>query len=199
LQGGQTAGAARCYFCGKLIREEDVQTTKHDVGHGYEMIALICPECRILKERGEGPFRKEIKWGPLVVFLVVLAVILSLVFYHLVLPAIPGHGLTLNVDRVEQMDNGFRVHMTATNHTGDALTLPLFGYFFVKDDLGNQYTADPFSSTFPRDVAPGATVSGYANMEKPLDRRASRLSAEFTTVFGSLRVNSARVENVSVR
>jgi hypothetical protein len=108
-------------------------------------------------------------------------------------------GLTLKVDRVESTGDRFHVHMTATNHTKDALRLPLFGYFFVTDDLGNQYKADPFASTFPQDVAPGATVSGYAIMEKPLHPGATKLKVAFTTVFGSFAVKSASVENVPVR
>jgi hypothetical protein len=110
-----------------------------------------------------------------------------------------GGGLTLKVDRVETGDGRFLVHMTATNNTKDALRLPLFGYFFVTDDLGNQYKADPFSSTFPQDVAPGATVSGYALMEKPLAPGATKLKVAFTTVFGSFAVKSVSVENVPVR
>lgn len=206
LEVGQESGAARCYFCGKLIREQDVQKTKHQVGHGYEIFALICPACRQQKERGEGPFRPRIPWAGVVAVLVFLGFGLFVLSQFGGLPSLGGLGpsnspnaLTLRVDRVEQQGGNFRVWMTATNHTSDQLTLPLFGYFFVTDDLGNQYTADPFSSTFPRDVAPGATVSGYANMKEPLNGGASRLRAEFTTVFGSFRVKSARVEGVPVR
>jgi hypothetical protein len=138
---------------------------------------------------------------PLIAIVLVVAA-LAVVFF-VVGPGMFGKresaGLTLKVDRVESSPEGFRVHMTATNHTRDALRLPLFGYFFVTDDLGNQYKADPFASTFPQDVAPGATVSGYALMEQPLNPGATRLKVAFTTVFGSFAVRSAAVENVPVR
>ena len=107
-------------------------------------------------------------------------------------------GLTLTVDRIETT-HGFQIWMTAVNQTDAMLMLPLFGYFFVIDDLGNQYTADPFSSTFPMEVAPGATVSGYAEMERPLDSRATRITVMFTQVFGSLSVQSIRIEDIPVR
>jgi hypothetical protein len=108
-------------------------------------------------------------------------------------------GLTLRVDRIEEGAGTFRVHMTATNGTGDKLSLPLFGYFNVVDDMGNQYEASPFSSTFPDDVAPGATISGYANMKTRLNSKASTVKVTFTTVFGSFRVNSITVAEIPVR
>jgi len=108
------------------------------------------------------------------------------------------NGLTLSVDRVEIQGNNFRVFMTATNQTGDNLTLPLFGYFVVVDDRGNQYKADPFSSTFPREVPRGATVKGHANIEAPLNADATILKAGFTTVFGSFSVNSIVVDGIAI-
>jgi hypothetical protein len=110
-----------------------------------------------------------------------------------------GSGLTLKVTKVEKSDRDFLVHMTATNHTKDKLGLPVFKNFYVVDDLGNQYEAEPFASTFPDDVAPGATVSGYAAMTKPLNGQARTLKVTFTTVFGSFAVDSAVVEGVPVR
>jgi hypothetical protein len=107
-------------------------------------------------------------------------------------------GLTLRVDQIEEGTGNFRVHMTATNRTGDRLSLPLFGYFNVVDDLGNQYEASPFSSTFPHDVAPGATISGYANMTSSLNSKASTVKVTFTTVFGSFQVKSITVEGINV-
>jgi hypothetical protein len=108
-------------------------------------------------------------------------------------------GLTLRVDRIEEGTGTFRVYMTASNATSDKVSLPLFGFFNVVDDLGNQYEADPFSSTFPGDVAPGATISGYANMTTRLNSKASTVKVTFTTVFGSLHINSITVEGISVR
>jgi serine/threonine protein kinase len=108
-------------------------------------------------------------------------------------------GLTLRVDKIEEGLSNFRVHMTATNGTRDKLGLPLFGYFNVVDELGNQYEADPFSSTFPHDVAPGATISGYANMKTSLNSKATTVTITFTTVFGSFQVRSITVEGVPLR
>jgi hypothetical protein len=136
-----------------------------------------------------------------VVGLIVLAAIAGIfAFANLDLPFGQGGkgGVTLKVDSVDTSHETFRIHMTATNTTKDTLRLPLFGYFFVTDDFGNQYEADPFASTFPTDVAPGATVSGYALMKKPLDPRATRLKVAFTTVFGSFAVKSVSVDNVPV-
>jgi len=107
-------------------------------------------------------------------------------------------GLTLYVDAID-VGNDFRVWMTAENKTRDELTLPLFGYFFVVDDLGHQYEADPFTSTFPQNVAPGASVSGYALMKTSLDRNARQISVMFTHVFGSFSVSSIAVEGIPVR
>jgi hypothetical protein len=89
--------------------------------------------------------------------------------------------------------------MTAQNARNEKLTLALFKNCFVIDDLGNQYEADPFSSTFPEDVAPGATVSGYADMGGPLNANATRLTVRFTTVFGSLALRSIAVEGIPIR
>ena len=108
-------------------------------------------------------------------------------------------GLTLTVDRVEGQGGGrFRIWMTATNNGSDKLTLPLFGYFKAVDNLGNEYKADPFSSTFPRDLSPGQTLSGYANMETPLNANASVMKVAFTTVFGSFAVDSIMVDGIPV-
>ncbi|MCI0700422.1 MAG: SHOCT domain-containing protein [Planctomycetia bacterium] len=138
----------------------------------------------------------------IVIGLVVAACVVIFVFFRLgqsLVDKPKDGGLTLKVDRVETSEGRFLVHMTATNHTKDKLRLPLFGYFFVTDEFGNQYEADPFSSTFPEDVAPGATVSGYALMKKPLNPNATRLKVAFTTVFGSFAVESAEVTDVPVR
>ena len=107
-------------------------------------------------------------------------------------------GLTLSVERIEVGGDDFRVWMTANNSTSEQLTLSVYGYFFVIDDLGNQYTADSLSSTFPRDIAPGATVSGYANVQSPLNSNASELEVTFTHVFGSLSIDSITVEGIPV-
>ncbi len=107
-------------------------------------------------------------------------------------------GLTLTVNQVERTGNGFRVWMTASNQENDTLHLPLYKNFFIVDDLGNQYEADPFASTFPSDIAPGATVSGYALMTLPLDEDATTLKALFSVVYGSLSINGIAVENIPV-
>lgn len=109
------------------------------------------------------------------------------------------NGLNLTVDKIEISDNGFLVWMTAVNNTSEKLSLPLFGYFFVVDDLGNQYEADPFSSSFPTAIAPGATVSGYARMTRQLDSNATRVKVTFTQVFGSLSIDSISIDNIPVR
>src|SRR5687767_14658701 len=57
-------------------------------------------------------------------------------------------GLTLTVDRIENTDDTFRIHLTARNETGDGLKLPVFGYFEATDDRGGRHTGDPFRSTF---------------------------------------------------
>ncbi len=107
-------------------------------------------------------------------------------------------GLTLTVQKIERAGNAFRVWMEATNTGKDTLTLPLYMNFFVIDNQGNQYQADPFTSTFPTAVAPGATVSGYALMTPSLDADAANLKAMFATVFGSFAIDSISVENIPV-
>lgn len=108
------------------------------------------------------------------------------------------NGLILTIERVELGTNSFRIWMRATNNTNTQLVLPLYGYFFVVDNLGNQYEADPFSSTFPEDIAPGATVSGFAKMNRGLDNAATSITVTFTHVFGSLSIDSIRVENIPI-
>ncbi len=105
-------------------------------------------------------------------------------------------GLTLTITKIEPLNHGFRVWMTATNETKDTLALPLFMNFYVVDDLGNQYQADPFQSSFPYQIASGATVSGYALMTKPLDSRATTLKALFSVVYGSLNIRSISIEGI---
>lgn len=107
-------------------------------------------------------------------------------------------GLVLTIERVEIGTNSFRIWMRATNNTNKLLSLPLFGYFFVVDNLGNQYEADPFSSTFPEDIAPGATVSGFAKVNRPLDDEATSITVIFTHVFGSFSIDSISVENIPI-
>jgi len=109
-----------------------------------------------------------------------------------------SHGLTLTVERIEVRSNDFRVHMTATNDTDDKLTLPLFGEFFIVDDRGHQYEAELFGSDWPGDVAPGATVSGYAEMTEPLDSGASSVRVTFTSVFGTFEIDSMTVADIPV-
>ncbi len=108
------------------------------------------------------------------------------------------NGLILTVEKIEKGANRFRIWMRATNKTNDQLSLPLYGYFFAVDNLGNQYEADPFSSTFPSRIAPGATVSGFAEMSSQLDDDATSLVVTFTHIFGSLSVDSISVENIPV-
>jgi hypothetical protein len=108
-------------------------------------------------------------------------------------------GLTLTIEKIEVFDDGFRVWMQATNTAEDRLDLPLFGYFYVVDDLGNQYEADPFTSTFSRGVASGATITGYAEIKQRLDSDASVLTVGFSTVFGSLTVDSIAVRDIVIK
>lgn len=73
-----SAGPPRCYFCGKQIaREEDVRKTRFEVGHGQAIFVMICPSCRSMKERGEGPFQSGP--GPEVVVGCFIAVVLVVV------------------------------------------------------------------------------------------------------------------------
>jgi hypothetical protein len=88
--------------------------------------------------------------------------------------------------------------MTATNNTKDELKLLLLS-FLVIDDLGNQYEADPFDSTFPEAVARGATVSGHAKMRGPLKDGATALKVMFKSVFGSWSIDYIVVDNVAIR
>lgn len=108
------------------------------------------------------------------------------------------NGLVLTVNKIETT-KGFKIWMTAVNNTSQKLSLPLYGYFFAVDNLGNQYEADPFSSTFPRDIAPGAIVSGYAQMKSPLNSKATHLTVTFTQVFGSLAIHSISIKNIPIR
>lgn len=108
------------------------------------------------------------------------------------------NGLVLTVERIEIGANSFRIWMKATNSTNEVLFLPLFGYFFVVDNLGNQYEAVPFSSTFPIQVAPGATISGFAEMSRRLDDDATSITVTFTKVFGSLSIDSISVEDIPI-
>jgi hypothetical protein len=162
-----------------------------------------------------------VRWkGPLLLGALALVVMVSLplccvgwgVNYFFVEPrrfqdvtAPPGRwsaterGLTLSVDRVEVSSGRFRVWMTATNETNDRLSLPLFGNFSVIDETGKQYEADSFSSTFPRDVAPGASVSGYAEIKEPLRDGARTLKVSFSTVYGLLGPHSITVAGVAVQ
>mgnify|MGYP001145157022 CR=1 FL=1 len=112
------------------------------------------------------------------------------------------NGLVLSVEKVEILNNRFRVWMSVTNQTNGLVSLPLFKNFFVIDNLGNQYEADPFSSTLPQDIAPGATVSGYADIPQPLDGNATSIKVMFNHIFGSLNFpypTSIAIEGIPVR
>ena len=102
-------------------------------------------------------------------------------------------GLTLTVDRIENGDDAFKVHLTARSATGDTFKLPIFGYFEVTDDRGGRHTGDPFRSTFPESVPAKGSISGYVLMKGPLAENATVREVAFTTVFGSLSVHSIRV------
>lgn len=107
-------------------------------------------------------------------------------------------GLSLTVERIELRKNGFRVWMKAVNDSSNTLALPLYMNFFVVDNLGHQYQADPFASTFPTQVAPGATVEGFAYMRGPLDKNASTVKVMFSTVYGSFDVTTISIDNIPV-
>ncbi|MCX8067713.1 MAG: NERD domain-containing protein [Anaerolineae bacterium] len=112
------------------------------------------------------------------------------------------NGLVLTVEKIEFLGGRFRVWMRAVNHTDDRIVLPLFKNFFVVDNLGNQYEADSFSSTFPSDVAPGAIARGYAEIPKAIHPEATSVKVMFVQVFGSLRFpygTSIVVENIPLR
>lgn len=111
-------------------------------------------------------------------------------------------GLVLIVEKVEIFNDHFRVWMKAVNRTDDIVVLPLFGNFFVIDDLGNQYEADEFSSTFPPNIAPGAVVGGYAEIPTAIDPRAKTIKIMFVQIFGSTRFpygTSIVVEDIPLR
>ncbi len=210
FEAAEESGAARCYFCGHKIAEADVRKTEFHVGHGHKMMVMICPECRGKKERGEGPFKRTSPIVYLIPIVIVLGFGAFIAYKVFGIPfvgttSVPAGqsatagGLTLTVNSVEKGTGQFRVHMTAKNQGRDALTLPLFGRFKVIDNLGNQYEADPFDSTFTESVAPGATVSGYAKMKTGLNESATTLKVTFTTVFGSFAVDSITVEGVPAR
>lgn len=212
-----SAATTRCQSCGVLSCAVHLQNiyVHHGKGGAYE---LRCDSC----------YESAKTWQTVGCVIFVIALIVAAYFFFtFFLPAWNNHGgrglwgdkddgfappkqakaapwrstaggLTLSVDRIDNQGHNFRVFMTATNHTGDDLTLPLFGYFLVVDDRGNQYKADPFSSTFPREVPKGATVSGHANMESALNADASILKAGFTTVFGSFNVKSIIVDGIGI-
>jgi hypothetical protein len=103
------------------------------------------------------------------------------------------NGLILSVKRVEILKTSFRIWMSVTNNTGETIVLPLFKNFFVVDNLGNQYEADPFSSTLPTHIAPGATVSGYANIPSPVDKNATSIKVIFSDIYGGLKFVSTSI------
>jgi len=151
-------------------------------------------------------------WGPLLPGALVVVVVLAAVYFLLVRPmwfddvtGPPGKWsersgpLTLDVTKVTASPSRFRVWMVAKNEGHDKLGLPIFGYFFVVDEQGRQYEAAPFVSTWPGDVAPGATITGYAEIQKPLPPDVKELRVGFTTVFGSFGVRSITVKGVRVR
>jgi hypothetical protein len=107
-------------------------------------------------------------------------------------------GLTVTVEKIET-EPSFIIWISATNDTEDRLTLPLFGYFFVVDNMRNQYVADPFSSSFPKSIAPGATVSGTIVMETPLNPAATHITLVFSQVFGSFDVDSISIRNIPLK
>lgn len=47
IEASEAFGMPRCYFCGRAItREVDVQKTKYHVGHGQQIMVMICPTCK---------------------------------------------------------------------------------------------------------------------------------------------------------
>jgi hypothetical protein len=103
------------------------------------------------------------------------------------------NGLILSVKKVEILETGFRIWMSVTNNTGETIGLPLYKNFFVVDNLGNQYEADSFSSTLPTHIAPGAKVSGYANIPSPIDKNATSIKVIFSDIYGSLKFVSTSI------
>ncbi len=89
--------------------------------------------------------------------------------------------------------------MTVRNDTNDSITLPLFGYFLAVDDKGGSYKADPHGSNWPTTFPPSKTVSGSADLEVPIPNDRSTLSVSFSTIFGSLDLNSISVDGIRIQ
>ena len=92
--------------------------------------------------------------------------------------------LTLTVERVE-LGQTIRLHMLVRNRVGEAVALPMFGYFNAVDNNGHNYAVGnaEWATQFP----PGDT-RGTIELSEPRRSGASQLKVGFGTVFGSLAV-----------
>jgi hypothetical protein len=107
-------------------------------------------------------------------------------------------GLTLTVERIDGHETEIDIVLKAMNTTGDSLTLPVFGDFFLIDDTGRSYPTNPNGADWPGSVPPGATVTGTIVVTQPLASHVRTLRAGFSHVYGSFSIASITVTGIAV-
>jgi len=88
--------------------------------------------------------------------------------------------------------------LKAMNTTGDSLTLPVFDDFFLIDDTGRSYPANPNGGDWSGNVPPEATVTGTIVVTQPLASHVRTLRAGFSQVYGSFSITTITVTGIAV-
>lgn len=113
--------------------------------------------------------------------------------------------LEISVEKVEVISRVgdrkiLRLHLSASNQTGDSITLPLFGNFIAIDDNGQSYEADHLISNWPKAIPPGETLSGSIDLKDSVPEGVSSMRISFSNIFGALELvgESITVSGITV-
>lgn len=92
--------------------------------------------------------------------------------------------IRVEVTKAENQSGHLRLTVSATNGTGDSITLPVFHNATVNVDGGGTLQGSPQDSSFPDTIASGQTASGVIEFEGVYQPGGDRLTLSFATIFG---------------